>query len=172
MNTHTHRQTDTLTDRRTNRLIDWIGPEGRFSDNLSILWWDKECTVKPFAWGSSRGQSARDYSVGKKGQENMFFSQRIILKDYPRTLKKITFFLSEFILLPEIVTKSSNAIPRRRIFFILQCFFQIFHKSRILVELAETKQKMKKILLVFWCASEDKTHSTFLHPCNYSYQHY
>ena len=34
-------------------------------------------------------------------------------------------------------------------FFILQCFFNIFHKSRILVELAETKQNMKKVLLIF-----------------------
>ena len=80
-------------------------------------------------------------SVGKKGQENMFFSRRII-----RTLKKI--FLSEFILLPEVPTISINAIPRRKIFFILQCSFEIFHNSRILVELVATKQNMKKVLLI------------------------
>ena len=33
-NTRTDRQTDRQTDRRTNRLIDWIGPEGRFSESL------------------------------------------------------------------------------------------------------------------------------------------
>ena len=66
---------------------------------------------------------------------------------------KRTFFLSQCILFSETAILTINAILRRRIFFILQCFFKIFHKSIILVELVETKQNMKKVLLIFWCAS-------------------
>ena len=67
--------------------------------------------------------------------------------------QKKNFFLSQFILLPEIATLSIIEIPRRSIFFILQCFFKVFHKSRILIELLEKKQNMKNVLLIFWCAS-------------------
>ena len=74
----------------------------------------------------------------KMVKKKMFF--------YPSQIffKKRNFFLSEFILLPEIATLSCNAIPRRRIFFILQCFFKIFHKSIILVQLAEEKPEYEK----------------------------
>ena len=98
----------------------------------------------------------QNISVGKKGQEIMFSSQRIFLQDYLRTFskKELSFFLSEFILLPGMATSSINSMPRRRIFFILQCFFKMFHKSISLVELLETKQNMKKVLLIFRCASE------------------
>ena len=44
---------------------------------------------------------------------------------------------------------STYAIPRRRIFFILQCFFNIFYESRIFVEFVETKQNMKKFFSYF-----------------------
>ena len=90
----------------------------------------------------------------------MFFCQRIILSDYLRNFfKKRILFLSEFILLLEIDSLSSNAIPRRRIFLILQCFFNIFPTSRILVELVETKKNMKKssshILMCKWASKSD-----------------
>ena len=46
-------------------------------------------------------------------------------------------------------TLSINAIPRRKIFFTLQCFFKNFHKSRIMVELKETNQNRKKFFSYF-----------------------
>ena len=36
-----------------------------------------------------------------------------------------------------IATQSINTIPRRRMFFFLQYFFQVFHKSRITAELLD-----------------------------------
>ena len=79
----------------------------------------------------------------------MFFLQRIIFKDYLRT------FLKEELSFFRIYTSSRNCysfnytIPRKRIFIILRCFFKIFHPSRILVELVETNQNMKKFFSYF-----------------------
>ena len=61
-----------------------------------------------------------------------------------REYKKKNFLSFRIYSSSSYTTISINAILRRRIFVIHQRFFKIFHKSKILVELVETMQNLKK----------------------------
>ena len=98
----------------------------------------------------------------------MFFSQRIILFDYLITLKKVLSFFQNVFFFQKFLLNQSM----RRIFFILKYFFKSFHKSRILVELVETKQNMKKVLIIYYLSLHGLLQGSPLKSKDFLKQHF
>ena len=75
-------------------------------------------------------------SVGKQGSSLREFFSRAVLEIFHKKN-----FLSA-----RIYSSSRNGYSINQY---LQCFFNFFHKRRLLVEIVETKQTMKKVLPIF-----------------------